>query len=79
VSEDQALEMITLNPARQLGVEKRVGSIEPGKDADFAIFSAHPFSPDAHVELTMVEGAVMFDRDRDLAARPAAPAAGGAR
>ena len=37
--------MITLNPAWQLGVDKRVGSIEPGKDADIAIFSAHPFSP----------------------------------
>jgi imidazolonepropionase-like amidohydrolase len=81
VSEDEALKMITLNPAWQLGVEKRVGSIEPGKDADFAIFSAHPFSPEAHVELTMVEGAVVFDRARDLAARPSAsaPAAGGAR
>jgi imidazolonepropionase-like amidohydrolase len=79
VSEDEALKMITLNPAWQLGVENRVGSIEPGKDADFAIFSAHPFSPEAHVELTMVEGAVVFDRARDLAARPSAPAAGGAR
>ena len=34
--------MVTLNPARQLGVDKRVGSIEVGKDADIAIFSAHP-------------------------------------
>jgi len=79
VSEDEALRMITINPAWQIGVEKRVGSIEPGKDADFAIFSAHPFSPDARVELTMVEGAVVFDRARDVSARPAAPAAGGAR
>jgi imidazolonepropionase-like amidohydrolase len=79
VSEDEALKMITINPARQLGVEDRVGSIEAGKDADLAIFSAHPFSPDARVEVTMVEGAVLFDRARDLAARPAAPAAGGAR
>jgi len=79
VSEDEALKMITINPAWQIGVEKRVGSIEPGKDADFAIFSAHPFSPDARVELTMVEGSVVFDRARDLSARPAVPAAGGAR
>ena len=77
VSEDEALKMITINPAWQLGVEKRVGSIEPGKDADLAIFSAHPFSPDARVELTMVEGAILFDRARDLAARPAAAAGGG--
>ena len=61
--------MITINPAWQLGVDKRVGSIEVGKDADLAIFSAHPFSPDARVEMTLVEGAVVFDRERDLAAR----------
>jgi imidazolonepropionase-like amidohydrolase len=79
VSEDEAFKMITINPAWQLGVEKRVGSIEAGKDADLAVFSAHPFSPDARVELTIVEGAVLFDRARDLSTRPAAPAAGGAR
>ena len=79
VSEDEALKMITINPAWQLGVESRVGSIEPGKDADLAIFSAHPFSPDARVEQTLVEGTVVFDRERDLAARPDAPAAGGGR
>jgi imidazolonepropionase-like amidohydrolase len=79
VSEDEALKMITIHPAWQLGVESRVGSIEPGKDADLAIFSAHPFSPDARVEQTLVEGTVVFDRERDLAARPDAPAAGGGR
>ncbi len=79
VSEDEALKMITIHPAWQLGVENRVGSIEAGKDADLAIFSAHPFSPDARVERTLVEGTVVFDRERDLAARPAAPAAGGGR
>lgn len=79
VSEEEALRMITLNAAWQLGIDKRVGSIEVGKDADLAIFSAHPFSPDARVELTMVEGTVMFDRARDLSTRPAAPVAEGAR
>ena len=49
VPEDEALKMITLNPAWQLGIDKRVGSIEVGKDADLAIFSAHPFAPDARV------------------------------
>ena len=72
VSEDAALAMITINPAKQLGVDARVGSIEPGKDADLAIFSHHPFSPDARVEVTLVEGKILFDRARDLAARPAA-------
>jgi imidazolonepropionase-like amidohydrolase len=79
VSEEEALKMITINPARQLGVEARVGSIEAGKDADLAFFSAHPFSPDARVEMTMVEGTVLFDRAKDAASRAAAPPAGGGR
>ncbi|HEV3004246.1 MAG TPA: amidohydrolase family protein, partial [Pirellulales bacterium] len=43
VTEAQALEMITMNPARQLGLEHRLGSIEVGKDADIVLFNAHPF------------------------------------
>jgi imidazolonepropionase-like amidohydrolase len=80
VSEDEALKMVTLHPAWQLGVDRQVGSLEPGKDADIAIFSAHPFSPEARVEMTLVDGTVMFDREKDLAARErsAAPKAGGA-
>jgi imidazolonepropionase-like amidohydrolase len=74
VSEAEALKMVTANPAWQLGIDKYVGTLEVGKDADIAIFSAHPFSPDARVEMTLVEGTVVFDRARDLAARPAAPA-----
>jgi imidazolonepropionase-like amidohydrolase len=69
VDETEALKMITLNAAAQLGVEKRVGSIEAGKDADLAIFSAHPFSPDARCETTLVDGIVYFDRAKDLAMR----------
>jgi imidazolonepropionase-like amidohydrolase len=78
VSEEEALKMITLHPAWQLGVEERVGSIEPGKDADLAIFSAHPFDPGTRVEMTLVEGRVLFDRAKDLAARGTA-VTGGAR
>lgn len=63
MSEADALKMITLNPAIQLGVESMVGSIEVGKDADIAIFSAHPFAPEAHVVKTLVDGKVLFDRD----------------
>ncbi len=62
VSESEALKMITLNPAWQLGIDKRVGSLEVGKDADIAIFDAHPFLPDARVEMTLVDGTVYFDR-----------------
>jgi imidazolonepropionase-like amidohydrolase len=81
VSEDEALKMVTLNPAWQLGVDQRVGSLEVGKDADIAMFNTHPFAPDARVEMTLVDGAVLFDRDKDLAARDkgAAPPAGGVR
>jgi imidazolonepropionase-like amidohydrolase len=74
VSEDEALKMVTANPAWQLGIDKYVGTLEVGKDADIAIFSAHPFAPDARVEMTLVDGAVVFDRERDVAARTAAPA-----
>ncbi len=63
VSETDALKMITLNPARMLGVENRVGSIDVGKDADLAIFSGHPFAPGSRVEKTLVDGRVFFDRD----------------
>ena len=62
VSETDALKMITLNPARMLGIENRVGSIDVGKDADLAIFSGHPFAPSSHVEMTLVDGRVFFDR-----------------
>jgi imidazolonepropionase-like amidohydrolase len=61
VSEDEALRMITLHAAWQLGVDQRTGSLEPGKDADIAVFAAHPFSPEARVELTLVDGVVYFD------------------
>jgi imidazolonepropionase-like amidohydrolase len=70
-SEEEALKMITLNPAWQLGVDRWVGSIEAGKHADLAVFNTHPFAPDARVEMTLVEGQVMFDRAKDVQARSA--------
>ncbi len=85
VSEEEALRMITINPAWQLGVDRYVGSLEPGKDADVSVWSAHPLSPLARCEATLVDGQVYFDRARDLEARKAvsawAPlaASGGAR
>ena len=59
------LALITINPARQLGIDARVGSIEVGKDADLAIFSANPLSVYAICQRTIVDGVVRFDRDRD--------------
>ena len=69
VSEEEAFKMVTLNPAKQLRIDKWVGSIEVGKDADLAIFKSHPFAPDTRVEMTLVDGKVVFDRSKDVAAR----------
>lgn len=69
VPEEEALKMITLNPARQLGIDKRTGSVEQGKDADLVIWNAHPFSVYSRPEMTMVEGEIFFDRQQDLAKR----------
>ena len=69
VPEEEALKMITLNPAKQLGIDKRTGSIEQGKDGDIVIWNVHPFSPYSHPEVTMIEGQVYFDRSQDIANR----------
>jgi len=71
VSEAEALKMITWNAAWQLGVDKYVGSLEPGKQADVGVWSAHPLSALARCEMTLVDGQVYFDRARDLEARRA--------
>ena len=73
VSELDALKMITLNPAWQLGIDKWVGSLEVGKDADIAIFSSHPFAPETRCEMTFVDGVSYFDRARDLKSRGTPP------
>ena len=67
LSDDEALALITINPARQLGIDSKVGSIEIGKDADLAIFSAHPLSIYAIPQLTIVDGIVRFDLAHDPA------------
>jgi imidazolonepropionase-like amidohydrolase len=70
LTEDDVLKMITLNPAQQLDIAHRTGSIEAGKDADLAIFNAHPLSSYALVEMTMIDGQIYFDRSQDLKTRP---------
>jgi imidazolonepropionase-like amidohydrolase len=65
VSEEEALRFVTLNPARMLRVDHRVGSIEVGKDADLVLWSAPPLSSSAVVEQTYVDGRLFFDRRRD--------------
>ena len=69
VPEEEALKMITLNPAKQLGIDKRTGSIEVGKDGDIVIWNVHPFSVYSHPEITMIEGEVYFDRIKDIQMR----------
>ena len=65
LSDDEALALITINPARQLGIEDRVGSIEEGKDADLAVFSEHPLSIYTQPLRTYVDGVVRFDHEDD--------------
>lgn len=65
LSDDEALALITLNPARQLGIESRVGSLEVGKEGDVAIFEGHPLSSYAVPMVTIVDGVVRFDREKD--------------
>ena len=69
VPEQDALQMITLNPAKQLGIDKRTGSIEVGKDGDLVIWNGHPFSVFSRVETTIIEGEAYFDRAKDAQMR----------
>jgi imidazolonepropionase-like amidohydrolase len=66
LSEDQALQLVTINPARMLKIDARVGSIEAGKDADFVIWNSHPLSSYAIVNRTYIDGVLYYDREADL-------------
>ncbi len=65
LSDQQALAFVTINPARQLGLGQRVGSIEVGKDADFSLWSASPLTPQAHCQATYIEGRKYFDAQQE--------------
>jgi imidazolonepropionase-like amidohydrolase len=67
LSENDALATVTLNPAKQLRVDKWVGSIDAGKDADLAIYDRYPLSASAKVLKVLIDGTVYFDRDKALA------------
>jgi imidazolonepropionase-like amidohydrolase len=69
LSHDEALKMVTLNPAMQLGIDQRVGSIDTGKDADLVIYNHDPLSDYAVVQKTLIDGRIYFDRQRDIAGR----------
>ena len=65
MNEEEAWKMVTINPAKLLHLDQRVGSIKVGKDADLVLWSAHPMAVYAMAEKTMIEGAVYFDRELD--------------
>src|ERR1700723_3418395 len=69
LSANDALKLVTLNPAIQLGIDNRVGSIDVGKDADLVIYNHNPLSVFAVVQTTLIDRQVYFDRQRDIAQR----------
>ncbi len=81
VPENEALKMITINSALNLGIDRRVGSLEVGKDGDVTIFTAHPMHTEARCEMTIIEGRVYFDRSQmdTLASWPLSGGDGGSR
>jgi imidazolonepropionase-like amidohydrolase len=70
LSHDEALKLVTINPAIQLHIADRVGSIEPSKDADLAIYNKDPLSVYAVPQKVLIDGQVYFDRQQDVARRP---------
>ncbi|HEY8542815.1 MAG TPA: amidohydrolase family protein, partial [Pseudothermotoga sp.] len=60
LSYDDALKMITINPAKMLRIDDRVGSICVGKDADLVVSNDHPLKPDAKIETVIVDGKVVY-------------------
>jgi imidazolonepropionase-like amidohydrolase len=71
LSREDALALVTINPAKQLGVDNRVGSIEVGKDADIVIYDKDPLSEFAKVQKVLIDGNKYFDRDQDITSRAA--------
>jgi imidazolonepropionase-like amidohydrolase len=69
VSEMDALAMVTIEPARILAIDSRVGSLEANKDADFVIWSGHPLSTTTRAEQTWIDGRRYFDIQEDLRLR----------
>jgi len=69
LSELEALKTLTINPAIIMGIEKQTGTIEPGKDADLAIFNRHPLDPYTVCEMTLIDGEIYFDRAKYLEER----------
>lgn len=69
LSEQDALNFVTLNPAKQLMIDDRVGSLEAGKDADLVVWTGNPLSSLSRPEMTFVDGRLLFSRDLDAQLR----------
>ncbi len=69
LSETEALAMVTINPAKQLGIDDKVGSIEVGKSGDLVLLDQHPLSNYSKVLKVWIDGHEYFDRDKDLETR----------
>jgi len=69
LTEDEALALVTINPARQLDIDARVGSIEVGKDADLVVWTRYPLGTYAIADTVLIDGQVYFSRDYDKARR----------
>jgi len=67
IPEAEALKMITINAAKTLELEKRIGSIEVGKDGDIAVFDKHPLNSTTKCVMTIIEGQVFFDYAKEKA------------
>ena len=62
LTEDEALALVTINPAKQLRIDTRVGSLEPGKDADVVVWNHHPLSAYAIADRVYIDGTLYYDR-----------------
>ena len=67
LTEDEAFALVTINPAKQLRIDNRVGSLEAGKDADVVIWNRHPLSTYATAERVYIDGTVYYDRKAEEA------------
>ena len=67
MSEEEAWKMVTLNPAKLLHLDDRMGSVKIGKDADLVLWTGNPLSIESKVELTMIDGLILYNRNNNLA------------
>lgn len=65
LTEDEAWKLCTLNPAKMLHIDDKVGSVKEGKDADLVLWSTNPLSIYAHVKFTMIDGMIYYSEERD--------------